>query len=365
MWKKCEYTRGQINRAGRRVVDPNISPSEREECIKIIDSFRAAHAYPMNTFAINLKHKVEGIKSAIVVQRLKRLDTILYKLERFPKMELARMQDLGGCRVVVPKIEDVYTIVKRMRDSRIRHIEHNCKDYIATPNPNTGYRGYHLIYRYNSDKNEDYNGLLIELQIRTELQHLWATAVETVGIFTENQLKFNNGSEKWLLFFKLTSALFAIEEKSAVMDGVSTDPLIIYKQWIQLLKELNVIQTLTMIGITTKSVGHIMKKTNQKGYYLIKLNSAEKSIEIEIFEGAEKNLEAATREYNKIEQEKGDAPINCVLVSASSYETLVRAYPNYFLDVRKFLDYIVNTIMKKYTKEICKRNCKLPNDGTE
>lgn len=344
MWKKCEYTKGQINKAGEKIISKNISEEEREECLKVIDNFRTAHAFPMNTFAINLKHQVEYIESAIVVQRLKRLDTILYKLERFPEMKLSRMQDLGGCRVVVPKIEDVYSVVKNIRSSRIRHIETNYKDYIAIPNPKTGYRGYHLIYKYNSDKNEDYNGLLIELQIRTELQHLWATAVETVGLFTDNKLKFNNGSEKWLMFFKLTSALFSIEEKSAIVDGVPTTENEIYEQWVKLLKELNVIKTLMTIGITTKKVGHITQKTNQKGYYLIKLDFDNKSIDIIVFTGTEKGLEAATKAYNKIENEKKNSKIDCVLVSASSYETLIKAYPNYFLDVSKFLEVIKNIL---------------------
>lgn len=355
MWKKCGYTKGEINRAGEKVLNKNLSKEEREEALKIIDVFRAAHAFPMNTFAINLKHRVENIKSAIVVQRLKRLDTILYKLERFPDMKLSRMQDLGGCRVILPTIEDVYSLVKSLRRSRIRHIEHNYKDYIAVPNPETGYRGYHLIYKYNSDKIEDYNGLLIELQIRTQLQHIWATAVETIGLFTDNKLKFNNGSNKWLMFFKFTSALFSIQEKSAIVDDVPESELEIFKNWVTLLDELNVISTLRMIGITTKNVGHITKNSTKKGYYLIKLNFTQKSIDITIFEGAEKSLEEATKEYNKIEKEKKISNVDCVLVSASSYETLIKAYPNYFLDVSKFLQEI-KKILKKYQDIINNKN---------
>ena len=214
MWKKSEYSKKQINDAGRHVSDSSISPEKRMEYLSIIDNWRAAHAFPMNTFAINLKHQVSDIPSAIVVQRLKRLNTILDKLQRFPSMELYRMQDLGGCRVILPTVEDIYQLRKKIKGSRIRHEEHNCKDYIAIPKPDTGYRGVHVIYRYKSDKKTDYNGLQIEIQLRTKLQHLWATAVETIGVFTRNGLKFNQGSEQWLWFFKVVSALFSIEEKS-------------------------------------------------------------------------------------------------------------------------------------------------------
>ena len=79
MWKKSEYSKKQINDAGRHVSDSSISPEKRMEYLSIIDNWRAAHAFPMNTFAINLKHQVSDIPSAIVVQRLKRLNTILDK----------------------------------------------------------------------------------------------------------------------------------------------------------------------------------------------------------------------------------------------------------------------------------------------
>lgn len=123
MWKKVEYEKKDINKAGEKIIDPNMTPDERANCLRIIDNWRAAHAFPTNTFAIHLKHLVQDIPTAVVVQRLKRRDTIVQKLERFPTMKLHRMQDLGGCRVILPKVADVYDLVKQMRSSRIRHEE--------------------------------------------------------------------------------------------------------------------------------------------------------------------------------------------------------------------------------------------------
>ena len=171
MWKKVEYSKKKIERAGRRIVDPSISDTERAECLEIIDNWRAAHAYPMNTFAVNLRRQVADIDGAIVAQRLKRLDTICDKLKRHSQMSLYRMQDLGGCRVIVPTIADVYMVKERLEKSRIRHEKADQKDYIKEPNPKTGYRGIHLIYRYKSERSKGYNGLRTEIQIRTKLQH--------------------------------------------------------------------------------------------------------------------------------------------------------------------------------------------------
>jgi hypothetical protein len=66
----------------------------------------------------------------------------------------------------------------------------------------SGYRGIHLVYRYNGRKTE-YNGLKIEIQIRTVIQHAWATAVETVGMFTQQALKSSQGEQDWLRYFAL------------------------------------------------------------------------------------------------------------------------------------------------------------------
>ena len=341
MRKKAEYSKKQIEKAGRKIVDKSITTEEYLECKHIIDNWRSAHAFPMNTFAINLKRQVEDIEGAIVVQRLKRFSTIEDKLKRFPKMSLYRMQDLGGCRVIVPSVEDVYRVKKKFQGSYIRHKLVNEKDYIATPNPNTGYRGVHLIYKYYSDRRDDYNGLLVEIQIRSKMQHLWATAVETVGMFTQNGLKFNQGSQEWLRFFKLVSALFSIEEQSAVVDGVPTNPQIISKEIINIMNKLQVIPKLFAIGLAASHFGRI-QKSKTPGYYLMELNTKEYTLNVTKFSNSDK----ATDEYNKIESRK-DRHIDVVLVSAQSFEALTHAYPNYFADIKEFME-ILFDIMEKY-----------------
>ena len=60
-------------------------------------------------------------------------------------------------------------------------------------------------------------------------------------------------------------------------------------------------------------------------------------------------MEAATQAYSDLESLKQVSKFDCVLVSAQSYETLVAAYPNYFLDVKQFLRE-VSQLLKKYSK---------------
>lgn len=341
MWKTSKYGKKRIEKAGRKIASETLTENERAECLEVIDNWRAAHAFPMNTFTINLKKQVSDIEGAIVVQRLKRLDTIVDKLKRFPEMSLYRMQDLGGCRVIVPTIEDTYNVKKKLQSSRIRHELINEKDYIAIPNPNTGYRGIHLIYKYQSDRRDDFNGLQVEIQLRSKKQHLWATAVETVGIFTQNGLKFNQGSDRWLRFFKVVSALFSIEESSAVVEGVSTNPDEIINELLDIMRELKVGEKLFTIGLATTHMGRI-RASKTPGYYLMALDINNATLEISKF----KNIEKATDEYNKREMQKSIGT-DVVLVSAQSFEALMHAYPNYFANVKEFMSTLTGLI-KKY-----------------
>lgn len=50
-----------------------------------------------------------------VTQRLKKRDTIIDKLERFPKMDLTQMHDIGGVRARLPTLECVQATSRRLR----------------------------------------------------------------------------------------------------------------------------------------------------------------------------------------------------------------------------------------------------------
>ena len=80
------------------------------------------------------------------------------------------------------------------------------------------------MYAYNSERTTRWQGLNIEVQIRSELQHQWATAVETVGAFTGNDLKSNVGDPTWLRFFALMSTAIAQREGTPEVPETPTNP---------------------------------------------------------------------------------------------------------------------------------------------
>ena len=90
---------------------------------------------PLDTFAKVLKGRVKkiGVKEGyIVAQRLKRTPSILLKLQTHRTMRLSAMQDIGGLRVVLENVDEVYKLVEIYRKSKSRHKLSMFNDYIST-----------------------------------------------------------------------------------------------------------------------------------------------------------------------------------------------------------------------------------------
>src|SRR5690606_40369694 len=63
-----------------------------------------------------------------------------------------------------------------------------------------------LVFQANKKQDESYVGRRIELQVRTRLQHSWATAIEAVSLYRNQDLKHHHGDADWLRLFVLTAA---------------------------------------------------------------------------------------------------------------------------------------------------------------
>lgn len=330
-WEVPKYSKSEINKAGSIIANSSSTKEERNNALIILNNWRAAHAYPLQVICSNLRLRNPN---AIVVQRLKRLDSITGKIERFPTMQLYKMQDLGGCRVIVDTIEQVYEAVEKYKKSRIRHILKREYDYIQNPKE-SGYRSYHMVYQFHSDKKETYNkNMLIEIQFRTKLQHIWATAVEMMGIYTKNNLKSSQGDEKILNFFTLVSSVLAKMENMPICPNTSNDYNILIQEIKQIDNKLNIVSRLSALSVVINHT-NASKTMKGKGYYVLILNYKDKLLKVRGF--STNQIELATKVYNDIEA-TNNPDIDVVLVSATSFDTLKAAYPNYFTDISQFVD---------------------------
>ena len=341
-WKAPEYSKTQVIKAGKILRDTMCDDSKDvQDAIKIIDNWRASHAFPLQVIYCHLKRNYDK-PNYIVAQRLKRLDSIMKKLRREPTMSLWTMQDLGGCRVVTPTVNDVYDVVETYKKSRVRHILKKEYDYLQEPKE-SGYRSYHLVYQYQSDTKNTYNrNMLIEIQVRTHLQHLWATALETMGLFTNQALKASHGEKDTLYFFKLISSAFAIYENLPTIPGTPTNMKEIIPKIEALDRKHNYLSMLSAIRV---AVDHFDEKRKyQKGYYILILNYKERRLRLRFYKPGQ--IEIATKDYNQIEKTRADNKIDAVLVSVSSFSTLKSAYPNYFSDIGAFVTKVDELISK-------------------
>lgn len=333
-WTVPEHSKSEVDRAGKVLVSEYTTDQALQTALTVINNWRASHSFPLNTFQVGLRSKARRIDDqALVAQRIKRLSSIELKLSRFPTMKVSQMQDIGGCRAVLRNIAQVRELEQSYRESSIKHKPLRTDDYISSPKV-SGYRGIHLIYRYFSDRSDSYNGLLIEIQMRSMLQHAWATAVETVGTFLKQSLKSSQGHDEWLRFFIVMSSAIALREKSTTVPGTSTNRSEVKAELRKLAKSLDVRRRLQAYGDTLKALDETTAGDGQ--YFLMALDPKADTITIRSYRRAD--LERAASDYLAIEKSLDESTgAEAVLVSVDSIAALKKAYPNYFLDTRAFL----------------------------
>lgn len=346
---KPQYSRREVNKAGEYLlsfmrslsVEPEntkhaVEPENIEHAFDVLDNFRAAHAFPMHTIQNNLRYRANVIdRKSIVVQRLKRLTSIWKKLDRFNMMRLWDMQDIGGCRAIVSNLDFVQRLVESYKSSSIRHRLAGEKDYIQEPR-DSGYRSRHLIYRYVSDRNEIYNGLKIEIQIRTPLQHAWATTVETVDAFTKQALKSSRGRPEWERFFQLMGTEMAFREDTPPVPNTPTDRRELRKELKECADELNVVTSLAGFTTALKVTERASAKRKGADYFLLSLDNINERLSVTGYK--RKDLMRASKAYANKEKQIRDKPgMDAVLVSVDSIRNLKGAYPNYFADTSIFV----------------------------
>ncbi len=328
------FTRGKINRAGAVLIDANSSPEAKADALATVNHWRACHAYPINTFQATLRGRVSRVTdNALVATRLKRFPSILKKLEINRGMQLARMQDVGGLRAVVETVAQVRKLHEIYCDGSLAHELVDTDDYIATPK-DSGYRSLHLIYKYKNPGAAIYDGLSLELQLRTKLQHAWATAVETIGSFLNQALKSSEGPAEWLDYFKIVSSAFALMEKCPVAKNhANLTPQEVFRLAVEIGIRLDVKRKLDAFAVAANAIS---SSKASGSYHLIVLDATERTVSVLSF--SKKRLAEANQAYAEAERKASDHPdMQTVLVATSSVEALRRAFPNYFLDTKQFL----------------------------
>lgn len=268
--------------------------------------------------------------------------SIVRKLQRDNnRFKLGALDDIGGCRLIVGSVREVYEAAQILDDL----LEHRkIKDYITAPQ-RSGYRSYHAIYKV------PVGGITyrIEVQIRTRLQHLWATGVEAVGEVYGLEYKspdvrasLEGEEQKRDRFLMLSSHLFALEEGQPGVPDVTGD-LAVVKREISAICETT--QLLDDLRVARSGIVVQADSDERDEYFLLCL-----SREIQFFDVVGfPEFQAANDEYQRLEKEAlriedgNDVVIaepefdNVVLVKAESAEAIKSSYLNYSLGVDDFI----------------------------
>jgi len=269
-------------------------------------------------------------------------------------MNLAQMQDIGGCRAVVRDIDGLRQLVKEYETRDSVHPLAGKKDYLSEPKPD-GYRSIHLIYRYNGrNAKAVYSGMRVEIQLRTSLQHIWATAVEAAGTFTKQALKSNQGSADWLRFFACMSSWFAMREGCPPVPGVPEDLRGLASEIADLNDALHVAAVLQSFTVTARHAGTAVGMK----YFLLSLDPVGRTVEARGFK--EDQSEEANTAYTLLEEANAAKPgAQAVLVSVDSIKALRRAYPNYYLDTTRFVREVTRIVRQVRRSDLDPRQFQL------
>ncbi|MCC6798201.1 MAG: RelA/SpoT domain-containing protein [Candidatus Hydrogenedentes bacterium] len=338
------FSKGQIDRAGTALISLPSEDPQRAKAIEIVDNWRSCHIAPLQIVKMTLIKRAKKVSpAALVAQRLKRRPSIHIKLRDNPNMKLSQMQDLGGCRAVMTNIRQVVRLAGRYRDSSrkmgsLGPVVDSCDDYIDKPKPD-GYRGIHFIIRYYSsiDELKVFNGQRIEIQIRTKLQHAWATAVETAQLFSGHALKskYKTTNSDWIRFFALASGAFALKEKCPSVPGVPEDRESLIRELRLVSNRLN---ALTVLEGWTKSiqVTHTQHANSNANWFIMRLDTLERTLRVIPYRNNE--IARFRSEYELFEKEADTNPgVDVVLVLVDELKELRKAYPNYHVDTANFV----------------------------
>ena len=330
---KNNITRSKIKTIGKKLRVTSPTEILSSDHLNTLNQWREHHTSSLKYYANLLKREARKLnfnsQEITITQRIKRIHSIILKLKRFPNMQLSMMDDIAGLRIVLESNNDVFKLINILKEKQSKHHLIKLNNYISHPKED-GYRSIHAIYQIKKTPT-----IQIELQLRSSLQHCWATGVEVFGTLEKTSFKTGHGSEQWKEFFTLLSSRFAIKENSPVLAAHEIYSLNqLESKLIAMIRQLNIIEQLNAYTSTYSNTWRQNRAKGRSGKYaLLTLNTDLATTDVDIF--AESKLSEALEKYAATEKKYHSSDvINIVLVNLDNVENLERAYPNYFMDTK-------------------------------
>ncbi len=185
-------SKAQIDKLGDRIKQSNTS----NEDLTLLDEYRRSFTEPYNLVLGKIRKELSQKPTG---RQAKSTASIIDKLRR-ESIRLTQIQDIAGCRIVVPDIAEQDRIVSLLPD-----LGGNVSVADRRNKPSNGYRAVHVIYKID--------GKPIEIQVRTRLQHLWAEWSEKLSDLFDPGIKYGKGPEVLIQSLTAISVALANFEK--------------------------------------------------------------------------------------------------------------------------------------------------------
>lgn len=326
------------------------------------DNFREAHNIIIKLFTIELK-KVNFSKQHLTASRNKRIETIISKLCRPEKPKLDRIHDIAGTRIIFENIKSLEDYIDILENTELVNFKEkinedkNRYNYIKNPKSD-GYRSIHKVFYYSSnipystlnEKRFNLENKKIELQLRTRLQHIWATTVEIYDIINKSNIKtgtHNKLETKEGLFFKKCSLVFeGIESNDVEKIKININEIFRDKDLVEIYNRLKGIKNIKNIQLP-KTLGSdevfiLITNLNKGKTTFFTTDPIEKNDKQDTF--------LINASYRRLEEKNTKGEYILLLLTLGDIKKLKNVYPNYFLNTNKFIS-ILKKYKDKYIKE--------------
>lgn len=325
------YSKRKVSKAGEIIANKSSSEEKVQDALHVVSSWRAYHEEPLRKMRAIVENVAAGIPGAITAGRLKRTPAIVEKLQRSSSCNLRTLDDIAGCRIVVPTYENVMDVCKLLsnHETFIKP-----KDYLNEPKEN-GYRSIHLIHRCASSCPQ-YDYLRVEVQVRTLMQHAWATAVESYDVISSSGLKCGDGKPEEFQYFALVSSLIAISENAPLPPNIRLSQTSIIEKLNELENKLHIYPKLNAYLNSVITINENEFFNDCTGFLIEFDNTTQTNL---IRGYADDEWDIANQDYLSLEEEMQDSGF-ALLVNASSLNELKDIYPNYFANISTFLDWM-------------------------
>lgn len=199
-------------RSNTEVINPTPVPSDLRSLDEYRRSFEQAYATVVRAIRDQLALEPTG-------RPAKSTGAIIEKLRR-ESIRLTQIQDVAGCRIVVPDAPEQERVV-----ASLRALFPAASVVDRRPSPSHGYRAVHII--------PEVSGKAVEIQVRSSLQHLWAEFSEKLSDKVDSQIKYGRGPDQVKIVLAHVSELIAkletlesmIASTEETIDRLSLEPL--------------------------------------------------------------------------------------------------------------------------------------------